>query len=257
MTKIFENKVAVDNDKVTLNPVRYEAEPESTQEVSETESQVDSEIIQAQDFSSQQLADNEPEETSIDKDQLAEIFAEELATLKAEAQQKAYEEGMQTAEKHAAEQLEQLEDKLKKDYEEAIEQLNHLTSNIKTAIDETIQENESDLVEVVFGAVIKILGEKAADKTLIKHVVSENIKRCYESNITKIKLSQDDYKLFNSASEALDLELPNDIAIEPDVNLLPGGCKIETDKGTLDARLDSQIERFKTFLLENYRGTVD
>ena len=258
MKKLFENQVAVDKDKVTLNPVRYEAKEEAPSlDTSTFDSEQQSLEANISDLDIGDAELDDISQPSMTKEELAELFSEELAALREETKQQAYEEGMQTAEAHAKEQLAELESSLKVDYEKAIENLTNLTSNLKGAIDESIQENESDLVEVVFSAVLKILGEKAVDRTLVKLIVSENIKKCYESNITKIKLSQDDFKLFKSANEALQLDLPAEIAIEPDVSLLPGGCKIETDKGTLDARLDSQIERFKAFLLENYRGSVD
>jgi len=140
------------------------------------------------------------------------------------------------------------------------EELNELNSNIKSLIESINKKIEADVlefeaygVEIVYEVLLKILGEKAEERQLINAVLQQCLKKCLANNIVKIRVSTQDYEVLTDqrSENALPTNLRN-IEFMPDMQILPGGCIVETDAGSLDARLDEQLTSFKSLLLKTF-----
>jgi flagellar assembly protein FliH len=116
-----------------------------------------------------------------------------------------------------------------------------------------IEMFESIGVELVFEVLLKILGSKAVNRTLIEEVLAQCLHKCISTKVVKVRVSVSDYQLI--IKKALDehvTSLLEHVEVTPDVQILPGGCIVETGSGNLDARLENQLQTFKDYLIEVY-----
>ncbi len=141
-------------------------------------------------------------------------------------------------------------DNVKKQSEILIQVLNDLNSQVN----DEIKYFESIGVEIIYEVLLKIIGARVVEKKLIEEVLSQCLNKCVLSKVVKIKVSLEDYQLIllKKLGSKL-LSLLEHIEVIPDVQVLPGGCIVETNSGSLDARLESQLEIFKEYLLEVYQ----
>lgn len=63
----------------------------------------------------------------------------------------------------------------------------------------------------------------------------------------------DDAALLSQHIEHLNLYAANEVRIQPDPGLLPGDLRIETDVGTVDARIGTQLANLATIICESLR----
>ena len=137
-----------------------------------------------------------------------------------------------------------------------ISNLKDIIESLEARVQSEISSVEPLAVEIVYEVLLKILGARAADKSLICDVLKQCLHKCMNNTVVKIRVSIDDYQLI--INDQLDGDLTTllkRIEIAPDVQVLPGGCVIETESGNLDARLDTQLETFKKYLLEVYKAS--
>jgi flagellar assembly protein FliH len=113
---------------------------------------------------------------------------------------------------------------------------------------------EDKLVETVMEAVCKIVGDFVANESLVLTAVNHALNRVKGGKVGRIRLSRGDYHVISQLSAA-DLGELDLIEFAPDDSIKVGGCVLESDAGTLDCRLDVQLEQLKKLLLSVRNGT--
>lgn len=111
---------------------------------------------------------------------------------------------------------------------------------------------EDGLVEVVFEALVRILGNSLAGAegvaAMVRHVIEEH---AAEQDEITVRLSPADLLVLGEdGCESVRAGLRTAVRFEPDSKLAAGGCLIDMPSGTLDARLELRLERLKNSLLE-------
>jgi flagellar assembly protein FliH len=133
----------------------------------------------------------------------------------------------------------------------ALKQIADLMHSLKDIHESLYQELEDSAVEVVFEAVAKIIGHAATDKDMVYNITREAIERVKGRNKIIIRVSTHDYDMIKTAlSHAENSDLHNsNLTVIADNLVQLGGCLIETEAGSLDARLEIQMQRLKDALL--------
>ncbi len=73
-----------------------------------------------------------------------------------------------------------------------------------------------------------------------------------------VRVSPDDYEALLVEPVLIELEDQRGaIRLVEDPRVMLGGCIVESSRGTLDARLETQIERLKSVLLDVQKADVD
>jgi flagellar biosynthesis/type III secretory pathway protein FliH len=191
----------------------------------------------------------------------AEDVAEELRLQHVQAfdgaRERGLAEGLKDAEREIAERVSKIEERLRIAHEAAVAKLEaeqlrlrKYISALTAALQDHSIDSETMAVEVAYAAVVRILGEKSADRTLLPDLC-RTIVREYGHPPATLRVSDVDFSLFESAEF--------DIPVEADRRLLPGQCVIDTARGQFESGLDVRLEALTRSLLAavaEHRGLV-
>ncbi len=103
---------------------------------------------------------------------------------------------------------------------------------------------EDELVALVFAGITRVVGTAAASLASVQEVVRQAI--ADDGGRLIVRVAPDDFEFM---SAALKESSSDKIEIAPDPRVALGGCILESDRGTLDARLETQIEKIRKAML--------
>lgn len=165
-------------------------------------------------------------------DKAKQIFDDSRSSGYEEGYSKGYLEG-----KKVADELINEANEIKKEY----------LRNKKTIL----KEIEKDVIELVVKNCEKILNKKLdEDKETIISVISKGLDNLDVTDSVTIKVSKYDYDVVELSKDRILVmaSLIEDIFIKIDNKLEKGDCIIETDKGSVDVSVKSQLEEMKEIL---------
>lgn len=109
---------------------------------------------------------------------------------------------------------------------------------------------ESEVVKLVMGIAEKIMGDLAVqNKDFIKIVVKQALERALGDRIT-VRLNPADYKTAIEGEEEFKsvIDRTKRLLFREDDAVSRGGCVVETEVGTIDAELETQLEAIRKAL---------
>ncbi len=118
--------------------------------------------------------------------------------------------------------------------------------NIMANFEERYKSFESDfhklVIKVSHKIAEKILQKELEENALITKILDQQLTKLIGANDIVVKLNKKDFELINKSNkEFLASSGITKIRFEPNESIQVGGCLIESDIGSLDARIDSQI----------------
>lgn len=182
-----------------------------------------------------------PAEVPLDEGMM--LVSEEEAQLKLEeAFQKGVDEGRQGAERGLANVFKSLR--------EGIAGINGLREKV-------LRESEDDLLKLSIMVAKKIIQQEISQNPqILANIVAATISSCVELDKINIRLNPEDHELV-AANRQLYLSGSSQnmqITLTPDDGIMSGGCMVETVTGTIDARIEVQLDEiYRSFMEE--RGT--
>lgn len=141
----------------------------------------------------------------------------------------------------------------KRGYDEGMETGNQKISEIMiesvARSVENFSEFENDVIQVVGDALKKILGE-IDSKELISKVVKNALATVRNQKKVTVIVNPADAEIVHAQIAELLAAYPtiNTIDVLTDARVSPGGCKLETEMGVVDASLEVQLEAIKKSL---------
>ena len=136
------------------------------------------------------------------------------------------------------------------EYADAIEQLKETISQVAAQRHDFIEQTESDLVALVFDIAEKLVHHQIANDDVIYHTVKSMLEytvdhekvliRVHPAELAKLEPHREEFLSQVKGVELLDI-------IE-DFGIDQGGCLLETNLGTIDAKIDTQFEQVKQAL---------
>ncbi len=173
---------------------------------------------------------------------LAEIQSE-LAALRMTAKEEGFEAGREEALCSAAEQRDAEAQRFADLCESLLEQQR-----------QRVADAEEAAVEIGFAATVKLLGRLHSDNALLEALVRQSMEQVLEREGLTIYLSPKDCERMQAQARrnARDWD---DIEFHADSRIQIGGCRIESRAGSLDARLELQIEELKKALLHTAKSS--
>lgn len=164
-------------------------------------------------------------------------------------------EGLKDAEGEIEKRVARIESRLRVDHEAAMrklkaeeERLRNLFSGIAQSLSDCAIESETMAIEVAYAAVVRLLGEKSVDRSLMTDLCRTVIKD-YGHPPATLRVSDADLALVDAAALG--------IAVEADRRLAPGQCVVETARGQFESGLDVRLEGLRKALmasLAEHRG---
>ncbi|MCU7919007.1 MAG: hypothetical protein KZQ88_07520 [Candidatus Thiodiazotropha sp. (ex Dulcina madagascariensis)] len=138
----------------------------------------------------------------------------------------------------------------KDSYNAEIINLTDILLDIKDKSEKYLLEKQGDIVEVIFLTVSKIIGDAVINKNGIQDILKRVIRDLNKNHILAVRVSPEDYSILNKAGvmESL-LDTGSALKLIKDDRIIHGGCIVESQTGSLDARLETQFEILKETLL--------
>jgi flagellar assembly protein FliH len=122
------------------------------------------------------------------------------------------------------------------------------------------RESEEDLLKLAVMIARKIVQQEIAqDRGVISSIVSAAIGGCTERDRVVVRLNPDDYAVVAANRQAFLSGLGEDahVTLTPDEGVGPGGCLVEAATGTVDARIEAQLDEIYRTLLEERSAPVE
>lgn len=168
---------------------------------------------------------------------------EEFDRLVKEREEIAYEKGRQAGEQALSHQL--MEQR-----RELLELQQGVLESLAQSVPLLLRETEGVLVELAVEAARKWMAAQPVDAPAIEACVREAMDQMDEATEFNIQLNAEDMALLEKQQSPL-IPAPNvpaRIRLSPSAEVPRGGCIVQTRFGTVDARRESKITRFKQAL---------
>ncbi|ANA39337.1 FliH/SctL family protein [Geobacter anodireducens] len=123
-----------------------------------------------------------------------------------------------------------------------------------------MKESEEDLLRLAVMIARKIVQrEVAQDPQVLAAIVAAAVGGCTERDRVVVRLNPDDYAQVSVNRQAFleGLGEESAITLAPDETIGPGGCLVETATGTVDARIEAQLDEIYRSLLEERSAPVE
>lgn len=214
-------------------------ENESKKILQETEQMV-VELLEKANIEAREIIANAQDEVDVLRN---EVY-EEASQLREEAKNAGYQEGLKLA-----------NEEIKADRGRAIKQNELIIEEARKTKLEIINSAETDIVRLILAITKKVIaGELATNPDTIINIVKEAIS--YLDNPQNVKVYVNPTEI-DKLLELLDGELLTDIGseditidIKGDKRITKGGCLIESENGSVDARIETKLTNIEKGLLE-------
>jgi flagellar biosynthesis/type III secretory pathway protein FliH len=148
-----------------------------------------------------------------------------LKQIEDDSRQAGYQQGLELAQEHFAEEL---------------ESLSSLFDQIDLSLQNAMKSISEDIATVVIEANTRILGKQMLEKKLAIDVVLEVLRKAGYQEKMVVNVSPDDHELLSK--HRLRLSSIKNIEFVSDEKVKLGGCIVKTDSGMIDGRLEVQLQ---------------
>lgn len=152
-----------------------------------------------------------------------------------------------------AEGHEQVKHELAQQWEGKLQEAAQLLQSAYEMKEQIIQEAEPFLVELSCSIAEKIVGKQLADTNdLALELIRKSLSRRREQGVITLCVSPSQLSFVQAAREELQLSIDSqaELQILPDSTITDHGCVIRSAFGSIDARIDTQLEEIKRELLQ-------
>ncbi len=135
----------------------------------------------------------------------------------------------------------------------AAEQASQIVALARQQADESFRAAERQVVELALAVASKVLArEMAENPTVILPIVKAALDKVQDQEQITIRVNPECYELVLAARSELQAGLARagSVAVLADAALKSGDCIVETPYGTVDARIDTQLDLVKAALKE-------
>ncbi|MDX1386993.1 MAG: FliH/SctL family protein [bacterium] len=135
-------------------------------------------------------------------------------------------------------------------FQEGIENALEMLIRVKELRAQLFSDNEREIIKLVFEIAKKIIGREFSENDkAVMNVIRLAISDAVGDKIT-VRINPNDYKNIKSKqSELLEtLDGSATLQLREDAEVNPGGCVVDTDIGTIDAQIETQLNAIKKAL---------
>lgn len=188
------------------------------------------------------------------QDQIVDdLVLEKLKDLQENAYREAYELGV-------AEGAEKAFVEMKQDFLDRLEKIDDVLKSFDEVKKRLFDHNETHLIELMYLIAKKIsFFEIEQDRDFIKKFVSILLEEVHGEESIVIKLCPDDLFFLEGLRDRnlKELEALKNVKLEGDDVVSPGGCKLETNYGVIDASLETRVEKVWELLKSRFPRLSD
>lgn len=167
---------------------------------------------------------------------------DDAAGIRADAEQRGHAQGMEQG-------VEQGRREAREAAAVQTDRLNLLLHAMNQTRRTLLDENEDMLVEISFAAICRLLGRQAATRPTLAAMVRGLVEGEREPATLTVRLHPQDAQQLEGGVDGLDPHL----RFQADAGIELGGCVIDSPRGTLDARLELQLQHLREALTATRR----
>ena len=137
-------------------------------------------------------------------------------------------------------------------YEKGLSQFNEYLIGLKEYRDRAMADLERDMVTLAIKIAERVIGYQIEknDQTLVG-IINTAIRNIRQTNLITIRVNPSELAIVQSHRDQLDpTRRAKLIDLVGDLQVLPGGCIIESEVGKVDARLETQLRVLERCLLD-------
>jgi flagellar assembly protein FliH len=148
---------------------------------------------------------------------------------------------------------EEANNRLDAEFQQKLQSVQQVLHAVSAELQKLVLQAEDSIVETVYATVVRIIGDQLIGPegivALVKHVSAQLVRP--ENFI--VRLAPEDYELITAGSGRISLSQDESakLKVVPDSRIELGGCILESATGSLDARLEVQLQRLKDVLLDS------
>ncbi len=129
-----------------------------------------------------------------------------------------------------------------------VQQLTNALAELAAARARVIGETERQLVELALAIARRIVHrEVSIDADLLVAMARVALDRVADASRVTVRVNPDDYQRLGATRVAA--MASSNVSVTSDARIPPGGCRVESDMGTLDAGIDAQLHEIAQALL--------
>jgi flagellar assembly protein FliH len=183
------------------------------------------------------VADEAP--TVVSYEEYEARFREELDTLRAQARDEGHAEGLAQGRRDG-----------EAEFAERLRLVDELFVSARDAIEKNLDGMADTAVDITFEAITRILGDRFIDKAGTEAAVREVIRQSKERSKLVVRVAPADFEALSTRrTELVDGLNVGQVELVADDLVELGGCVLETPSGSLDGRLEIQLQRLRDTLL--------
>ncbi len=156
--------------------------------------------------------------------------------------QKRLDEALDAAMKKVDEQAASQAAQQRAEHALLMERLAGTLNGLEAALAARLETLETDAIELAFEAVCRLMGESRGDRAAVSGLVLQAMGQLRAGTLLRVRLHPDDLDALEG--DALIARHPA-VQWQADTKVALGGCMLDTESGTLDARLDRQLKQLR------------
>ena len=125
-----------------------------------------------------------------------------------------------------------------------------MLKSAREKLDESIENQQDKIVEIIITAIYKVFGELLVTKEGIQQVVKQVVKGVKQDQPIVVRISNEDFEIINELRSDLIKLQDSEIKIIADKQVGLGGCIVESASGSLDGRMEIQLQSLTNALLQ-------
>jgi len=163
------------------------------------------------------------------------------------AEQKGYEAGLARGQEAAQREL-----------AAKLGRLDQLLTSIAQKRDDLLEVLEDDIVELALKAAASVVGNSVLSADYPVETIRRILQAHPDAHALCVRIAPADVDLVAAASADGALGLANEVRLMADAEIRLGGCVIETTQGSLDGRIEFQLEKLRAAILDgrSHRSAV-
>ncbi len=114
------------------------------------------------------------------------------------------------------------------------------------------EQSRQELLELAFALADRIIGSRSErEQELLLDTIAKCVREILDKTHLKLRINPEQAEFVKENLDnikSIDETIAN-IGVEPDPRVAQGGCVVETDSGTADGRLESQLEMLRRALI--------
>lgn len=270
MSKVIKaSRIISLDDTVVIQPMKLgvvSEESEPTYHSAEDGLEQDAQVTEAQSIKDRIVSDAESsaeiilaqatssaEQLKLDAQSEIDAWWEDRRQADLEQAERAQQEGYQTGHQEG---FSQAEEQVRNQYESLIQNAKSIIEQAGAIKQQMILEAEPFLIELSCAIAEKVIGRQLTiEPEWIVDSIRKVLQRKREQGVISLCVSPSQFAFIQDSREELLLAIDSqaELQVLPDPSVNDYGCVVRSSFGSIDARIDTQLEEIKDALLQLFR----